>query len=61
MNEQIAKLVSEKAGVDAAVVEKVLGALQGFLKENPEKLSAFLGEESPGGDIAGKLGKFFKH
>jgi len=61
MNEQIAKLVSEKAGVDAAVVEKVLGALQGFLKENPDKLSAFLGEESPGGDIAGKLGKFFKH
>ena len=38
MNDQIAKLVSEKAGVDPAVVEKVLGALQGFLKENPDKL-----------------------
>ncbi len=60
MNDQIAKLVSEKAGVDPAVVEKVLGALQGFLKENPDKVSAFLGEDSPGGDIAGKIGKLFK-
>jgi ABC-type nitrate/sulfonate/bicarbonate transport system substrate-binding protein len=61
MDDQIAKLVSQKAGIDPAVVEKVLGALQGFLKENPDKVGAFLGQDSPGGGAAGMLGKLFKH
>ncbi len=59
MNDQIVKTVAQKAGVDAALVDKVLDALQGFLKENPDKLSAFLGDDSPLGDVGGKLGKLF--
>ncbi len=59
MNDQIVKMVAQKAGVDAALVEKVLDTLQGFLKENPDKLTAFLGEESPIGEVGGKLGKLF--
>ncbi len=60
MNEQIVKAVAEKAGVDGATVQKVLGTLQGFLKENPDQLKVFLGEDSPVGNVGGKLGKLLK-
>lgn len=59
MQEQIAKIIAERAGIDPATAEKAANAVIGFLKENPEKLTALLGEDSPFGDAAGKITKLF--
>lgn len=34
----------EKAGLDPATAEKVLGVVVGFFKDNPDKISEFVGE-----------------
>lgn len=59
MEEQIAKVISERAGIDEATALKAANAVMGFLKENPEKLTAFLGDDSPLGDAADKITKLF--
>ena len=59
MEEQIAKVISERAGIDEATALKAANAVIGFLKENPEKISGLLGDDSPLGDAADKITKLF--
>lgn len=60
MNEQMLQTVAARAGVDAATVRKVLDALHGFLRDNPDKLSEFTGGEGLPGEVGETLGKFLK-
>lgn len=62
MDEQIINLIVERVGIDAATAKKVVDTVMGFLKENPEKLTALLGGDDgklDAGDIAKKLGGLF--
>jgi hypothetical protein len=59
MEEQIAKVIAERTGLDPAMALKAANAVMGFIKENPEKLSALLGDDSPLGDAADKITKLF--
>lgn len=62
MDEQIVSLIVERVGIDPATAQKVVDTVMGFLKENPEKLTALLGGDDgklDAGDIAKKLGGLF--
>ncbi len=62
MDEQIINLIVERVGIDPATAQKVVDTVMGFLKENPEKLTALLGGDDgklDAGDIAKKLGGLF--
>lgn len=60
MDEQMLQAVAAKAGIDAPTVRKVLDALHGFLRDNPDKLSEFTGGGGMPGEVGEKLGKFLK-
>ncbi len=59
--DKIIEIVAERAGISPEVAEKAVDAVLGFLKENPEQITALLGNFAGGdlGEIAGKLGKLF--
>lgn len=59
MEEQIAKAISERTGLDPAMALKAANAVMDFIKENPEKLSGLLGDDSPLGGAADKITKMF--
>lgn len=59
MEEQIANAIAQRTGLDPATALKAANAVMDFLKENPEKLTALLGDDSPLGDAAGKITKLF--
>ena len=58
MEEQIARVIAERAGIDPATAQAAQAVI-GFIRENPEKLTAFLGEDSPLGDAANKISHLF--
>lgn len=59
--DKIIEIVAERAGISPEVAEKAVDAVLGFLKENPEQITALLGNFAGDdlGEIAGKLGKLF--
>ncbi len=59
MEEQIARVIAERAGIDEATALKAANAVVGFLRENPEKLTELLGDDSPLGDAADRITKLF--
>src|SRR5687768_9651170 len=59
VEEQIAKVIAERTGLDPAMALKAANAVMDFIKENPEKLSGLLGDDSPLGDAAEKITKLF--
>jgi hypothetical protein len=59
VEEQTARVIAERAGIDPATAQKAAQAVIGFIKDNPEKLTAFLGEDSPLGDAANKISHLF--
>ena len=59
MQDQLIKFISERAGIDPATAEKAANAAIDFLKQNPDKLTALLGDDSPRGDAASKITKLF--
>lgn len=59
IQEQLAKIVAERAGIDQATATKAADAVVGFLKDNPEKVTELLGDDSPLGDAASKITKLF--
>ena len=48
MEDQIAKVIAEKAGIDPAAAQKAAAAVIGFIKENPHKITALLGGPKAG-------------
>lgn len=59
IQDQLAKMIAERAGIDPATAAKAADAVVGFLKENPEKVTELLGDDSPIGDAASKITKLF--
>lgn len=58
MKEQLIAIIVDKTGIDAAKAGQAVDAVLGFLKENPEKLSALLADDRLD-DVTEKLGKLF--
>ena len=58
MKDQLVALLGEKVGLDESKASEVVDTILGFIKENPEKLTAFLGEE-PMDTVTNKIGKLF--
>ena len=59
IQDQLTKMIAERAGIDPATAAKAADAVVGFLKENPEKVTELLGVDSPIGDAASKITKLF--
>lgn len=59
IQDQIAKMVAERAGIDPDTATKAVDAMLGFLNENPDKVAELLGDDSPLGDAASKVTKLF--
>jgi hypothetical protein len=59
LEEQIANVIAERTGLDPAMALKAANAVVDFIKENPEKLTALLGEDSPFGDATDKITRLF--
>lgn len=59
--DKIIEIVAERAGISPEIAAKAVDAVVGFLKENPEQITALLGNVGGGdlGEVAGKLGKLF--
>lgn len=57
--EELKKQLMDKAGLDPAMADKVLGVVTGFLKDNPDKLQGLLGEDE--GVMAKVKGLFGGH
>ena len=58
MREELIALLGEKVGLDPSKAESVVDAILNFIKENPERLTAFLGDD-PAEMITSTLGKLF--
>ena len=59
IQDQLTKMIADRAGIDPATAAKAADAVVGFLKENPEKVSELLGDDSPIGDAGSKITKLF--
>ena len=59
--DRIVEIVADRAGISPEIAEKAVNAVLGFLKENPEQVTALLSNVTGGdlGEVAGKLGKLF--
>lgn len=58
MKEQLVALLGEKVGLDESKASAAVDAILGFIKENPEKLQAFLGG-APAGSVTKSIGRMF--
>ena len=55
--DQLKEMIIARTGIDAETADKVVDAVVDFIKENPEKLTGFLGGEGgPLGKLKGLLG-----
>ena len=52
MKEKLLEVIIEKTGLDAGKADQVVDTVLGFIKDNPEQLTDFLGA----GDVKDKLG-----
>lgn len=59
IQEQLARMIAERAGIDPETATKAADAVIGFLKENPERVTELLGDDSPLGDAAAKITRLF--
>ena len=55
MKEKLMEVIMEKTGLDAGKADQVVDTVLGFLKDNPDQLSGFLGGDAAG-DVKDKLG-----
>ena len=58
MKEELIRLLQEKAGLDASKASSVVDTILDFIKDHPEKLTAFLGEDAVE-NVTEKLGNLF--
>jgi hypothetical protein len=58
VKEELIALLGEKAGLDESKASEVVDAVLNFIKENPERLTAFLGDD-PVEMVTSTLGKLF--
>lgn len=56
MKEKLLEVIIEKTGLDAGKADQVVDTVLGFIKDNPEQLTAFLGAGDVVGDVKDKLG-----
>lgn len=55
--EELKKQLMERAGLDPAMADKVIGVVTGFLKEHPDQVSSLVGEhEGVMGKVKGIFG-----
>lgn len=58
MKDELVALLGEKVGLDESKASDVVDAILNFMKENPEKLTAFLGDD-PMATVSETIGKLF--
>ncbi|MEP7216927.1 MAG: hypothetical protein ABI782_11800 [Anaerolineaceae bacterium] len=58
MKDELVALLGEKVGLDESKASDVVDAILNFIKENPEKLTAFLGDD-PMATVSDTIGKLF--
>lgn len=58
MKEKLIALVVERAGLSEDAANKAVDTVLGFLKENPDQVTALLGNVTKSGPLSG-LGKMF--
>ena len=58
MKDELVALLGERVGLDPSKASQVVDAILDFIKENPGKLTAFLGDD-PMETVTDTLGKLF--
>lgn len=58
LKSQLVALLQEKTGLDASKASGAIDAILDFIKENPERLTSFLGDD-PMETVTDTLGKLF--
>ena len=58
MKEQLVALLGEKVGLDEAKASQVVDTILGFIKDNPQKFTEFLGD-NPTEMVTNTIGKLF--
>ncbi|MCC7366730.1 MAG: hypothetical protein IT303_20395 [Dehalococcoidia bacterium] len=61
MKDKLIAAVVERTGLDPAMADKAVDAVMDFLKDDPKRVTALLGQAGIGdiGDVGDKLGKLF--
>ncbi len=58
MKEQLVALLGDRVGLDQSKASQAVDTIMNFIKENPEKLTEFLGED-PMETVTDTIGKLF--
>lgn len=58
IQDQLVALLGEKVGLDESKASEVVDTIMNFIKENPEKLTSFLGDD-PMETVTDTIGKLF--